>query len=104
MAGPLVATLAEATGLGPARVGGKAYNLACLAAAGLRVPAGVVVLAPAAAADVPQAVNGLPGPFAVRSSGAVEDLAGASFAGQYESVLDVSAEELPEAVGRVFAS
>jgi pyruvate,water dikinase len=101
---PLVVTLPEAVGLGPSRVGGKAYNLACLAAAGLRVPPGVVVLTPTAAADVPHAVDGLPGPFAVRSSAAAEDLAGASFAGQYESVLDVSAEDLPDVVGRVFAS
>jgi rifampicin phosphotransferase len=100
----LVVALAEATGLDRSRVGGKAYNLACLAAAGLRVPPGVVVLTPEAAAAVPRAVAGLPGLFAVRSSGAVEDLAGASFAGQYETVLDVAREDLPEVVRRVFAS
>jgi len=90
--------------LGPSRAGGKAYNLGCLAAAGLRVPPGVVVLTPEAAAAVPRAVAGLEGPFAVRSSGAAEDLAGASFAGQYETVLEVSREDLPEVVRRVFAS
>jgi rifampicin phosphotransferase len=100
----LLASLAEATALGRSRVGGKAYNLACLAAAGVRVPPGVVVLAPEAAAVVPRAVAGLDGPFAVRSSGTVEDLAGASFAGQYETVLDVSRQDLPEVVLRVFAS
>jgi pyruvate,water dikinase len=42
--------------------------------------------------------------FAVRSSAAAEDLAGASFAGQYETVLDVRLDELPDAVRRVFDS
>jgi rifampicin phosphotransferase len=96
--------LAMAAGLGRSGVGGKAYNLARLAAADLRVPPGVVVLTPAAADAVPQVVSGLPGPFAVRSSGVVEDLAGASFAGQYETVLDVSQEDLAAVVRRVFAS
>jgi phosphohistidine swiveling domain-containing protein len=99
-----VVPLAEAAAVGRSRVGGKAYNLACLAAAGLRVPRGVVVLTPAAAEDVRQAAAGLDGPFAVRSSGAAEDLASASFAGQYESVLGVSRADLPTVVRRVFAS
>src|SRR5205807_8561272 len=44
-------------------------------------------------------------PVAVRSSGSAEDLPGASFAGQYETVLDVrGAEALVAAVRRVFAS
>jgi len=44
-------------------------------------------------------------PLAVRSSGVAEDLPGASFAGQYETVLDVrGAEALVAAVQRVFAS
>ena len=42
--------------------------------------------------------------FAVRSSGTAEDLEGASFAGQYETVLGVSLEGLPGAVRRVFDS
>jgi phosphohistidine swiveling domain-containing protein len=43
--------------------------------------------------------------LAVRSSGTTEDLPGASFAGQYETVLDVRGEEaLVAAVQRVFAS
>jgi phosphohistidine swiveling domain-containing protein len=100
----LTVPLAEAAALGRSRVGGKAYNLACLAAAGLRVPPGVVVLTPEAADRVPAAVAGLEAPFAVRSSGVAEDLAGASFAGQYETVLGVSREDLPAVVGRVFAS
>src|SRR5579859_7548272 len=44
-------------------------------------------------------------PLAVRSSGSAEDLPGASFAGQYETVLDVrGAETLVAAVQRVLAS
>src|SRR5215208_1333640 len=42
--------------------------------------------------------------FAVRSSGTAEDLEGASFAGQYETFLDVRIDDLPAAVGRVFDS
>src|SRR5579863_5787806 len=43
--------------------------------------------------------------LAVRSSGTTEDLSGASFAGQYETVLDVrGGEVLVAAVQRVFAS
>ena len=72
--------------------GGKARGLARLAACGLRVPDGVVVLglrgpAPAALRDWYAAI-GAP-PVAVRSSGREEDGAVRSFAGQYESVLDV---------------
>src|SRR5258708_35895938 len=44
-------------------------------------------------------------PLAVRPSGSAEDLPGASFAGQYETVLDVrGAEALVAAVQRVFTS
>jgi len=85
----LMVSVTEATALDRSPVGGKAYNLACLAAAGLRVPPGVMVPTPEAAGDVPQAVARLEGPFAVRSSGAAEDLAGASFAGRHETVLGV---------------
>ena len=40
----------------------------------------------------------------MRSSATAEDLAGASYAGQYETVLDVGLDELAEAVRRVFDS
>src|SRR6266702_1478590 len=115
---PLVVTLAEAAGLEPTRMeallGNKAANLARLAVAGFPVPAGVVVT-PTAAADweracarlgraVAELGGGTGQRFAVRSSGTAEDLAGASFAGQYETVLDVGIDELPGAVRRVLDS
>jgi rifampicin phosphotransferase len=114
---PPVITLEEAARLDPAAaptlLGSKAANLARLTGAGLPVPAGVVVTA-AAVADWEQAytqlrsaaaeLGGRDQRFAVRSSAAAEDLAGASYAGQYETVLDVGLDELPEAVRRVVDS
>jgi rifampicin phosphotransferase len=95
-----------------AQVGGKAASLGELLAAGVRVPDGVVLTA--AAAEVPADERrsllwvgagdlGI-GPFAVRSSGITEDGAERSYAGIYESVLDVSADELPAATERCLAS
>jgi phosphohistidine swiveling domain-containing protein len=114
---PSVLSLTEAAHLDPtqarALLGTKAASLARLAGAGFPVPAGVVVT-PAAATDWAQAyarlhavAAELGGPdqqFAVRSSATAEDLAGASFAGQYETVLDVGLDELPDAVRRVVDS
>jgi pyruvate,water dikinase len=112
-----VITLGEAARLDPAAarvlLGSKAASLARLLGAGFPVPDGVVVTA-AAAADWDQAVarlrrvaaelGGRDQRFAVRSSASAEDLAGASYAGQYETVLDVRLDELPDAVRRVFDS
>jgi hypothetical protein len=83
--------------------GHKAANLARLTALGFPIPPGVVVSTDAV--DRVRAQGGVPedlgdrlalaleelggGPMAVRSSGAAEDLPGASFAGQYESILRV---------------
>jgi pyruvate,water dikinase len=113
---PPVITLEEAGRLDPAAarvlLGTKAASLARLLGAGFPVPAGVVVTA-AAAADWDQAhaqlrtaaALGRQGQrFAVRSSSAAEDLASASFAGQYETVLDVGLDELPDAVRQVVDS
>ena len=95
-----------------AEVGGKAASLGELLAAGVRVPDGVVLTAGAAdmTADdrrsllrAGSADLGV-GPFAVRSSGISEDGAEHSYAGIYESVLDVSADELPAATDRTLAS
>jgi pyruvate,water dikinase len=114
-----VITLGEAARLDPAAapalLGTKAASLARLRGAGFPVPAGVVVTAAAAVADRDQVfaqlrtaaaeLGGGPGRrFAVRSSATAEDLAGASFAGQYETVLDVGLDELPSAVRRVLDS
>ena len=113
-----VITLAEAARLEPAAaralLGTKAANLALLLGAGFPVPAGVVVTA-AAATDWDDAYvrlrtlaaelgGGQGRRFAVRSSATAEDLAGASFAGQYETVLDVGLDELADAMRRVVDS
>ncbi|HEY6541237.1 MAG TPA: PEP/pyruvate-binding domain-containing protein, partial [Ktedonobacteraceae bacterium] len=115
------------------RAGAKAATLGELARAGFPVPDGFVLatdafgrfladnafgpdISPEAviAATLPTniaeallaAANALGDvPLAVRSSGSAEDLPEASFAGQYETVLDVrGTEALVAAVQRVFAS
>src|SRR5260370_19530969 len=115
------------------RVGVKAAHLGEMARTGFPVPNGFVlttdafgryrdanaigpdisqeaVIAATLPADVAEALlaaaNALGDlPLAVRSSGVAEDLPGASFAGQYETVLDVrGAEALVAAVQRVFVS
>jgi pyruvate,water dikinase len=97
--------LAEAAGVDRELVGGKAATLARLAAAGFPVPDGFVLTPAALAADatldeVVRAAAGRlgEGPFAVRSSALAEDLPGASYAGMYESLLDVPREGLADAV------
>ena len=114
------------------RAGHKAATLGELRRAGFPVPDGVVLTTDAlartlaaagldAAAD-PDQVAAVPlpaevaaaisaaavrlggGPLAVRSSGVDEDLPGASYAGQYETVLGVPAGELAAAVRRCWAS
>jgi phosphoenolpyruvate synthase/pyruvate phosphate dikinase len=93
-------------------VGGKAANLGELLAADVRVPEGVVLTAGAgdmSPADreslLRDALSALgEGPFAVRSSGISEDGLEQSYAGMYDSVLDVAADELPAAIDRVLAS
>ncbi|HET8580260.1 MAG TPA: PEP/pyruvate-binding domain-containing protein [Nitrospiraceae bacterium] len=115
------------------RAGVKAANLGELARAGFPVPdgfvlttvafehfladnsfqteispeavAGGVLPADVAKALVREAASLGDGPLAVRSSGVAEDLSGASFAGQYVTVLDVrGAEALVDAVRRCWAS
>jgi len=103
-------------------VGGKALNLARLITAGFPVPGGFVVTTAAyqsarvahsgeaIPADLARAITdayralGEP-PVAVRSSATAEDMAGASMAGQYETILDVrSASALLLAVRRCWSS
>jgi len=90
-------------------VGHKAANLGALAKLGLPVPAGVVIPATetdenldAAVAEAIELLGDVP--VAVRSSALAEDLEGASFAGQYETLLDVrGAPAIIDAVRRVRA-
>jgi rifampicin phosphotransferase len=115
-----------------ALLGAKAATLADLKRAGFPVPEGVVVTTEALAhalasagvradaqsedvegiplpadlvAELSAAIEQLgPGPFAVRSSGVDEDLPGASYAGLYETVLNVAAEAVPNAVRHCWSS
>ena len=90
------------------RVGRKAAVLGELLRAGFPVPAGYVIPADAlSAGQLPDTIvaalagiaTAMDAPLAVRSSSAAEDLADSSYAGQYESILDViGTAELVEAV------
>lgn len=107
----LVVGLAQAAELGPEQVGSKAANLARLQRAGFRVPPALVITT-AAYERWPELREQLLAELgslgetslAVRSSATAEDLAGASYAGQYESYLNVTPDELEEAVKRCWES
>jgi len=110
---PLVVPLDQAAGLGLGadRIGSKAANLAQLVAVGFPVPPGFVIPAdafvdwPKVQAALPAAASSLgDGPLAVRSSAAAEDLAGASYAGLYDTFLDVDGDQLADAVRRCWES
>ena len=103
-------SLEEAAVLDRSAVGGKAAVLAELSAAGFAVPAGFVVTA-AAREDLglDERLTGAArrlgtDRFAVRSSGTAEDLPDASYAGLYETYLNVPVEGLGDAVRRCFAA
>lgn len=88
--------------------GGKAENLGKLIRAGLCVPDGFVVIG-ASPGRLPEDLAGayasLGGAVAVRSSAIGEDSEGASFAGQYDTLLGVEgASAVSEAVERCIAS
>lgn len=112
-------------------VGGKGWHLGRMARAGLPVPSGLVLTTGAwqramAAWDLPleptseqiasqilpdalrrslsDALTGLAGPFAVRSSAVAEDGEEQSFAGQYATELGVAAGDVAAAVVRCWAS
>jgi pyruvate,water dikinase len=95
--------------------GAKAVGLGDALRAGLPVPPGVALPGPAvdqiasgeteATSALLEAVRALPTPLAVRSSAVGEDSAGASFAGQHITVLNVpSAEDVEAAVREVWWS
>ena len=89
--------------------GGKAAALAAAIARGHRVPDGVVLPVDAPPTDqitgeLARAVERLGGSVAVRSSGVGEDSTELSYAGQYETVLDVAADAVVDAVDRCRAS
>ncbi|MFT3696423.1 MAG: phosphoenolpyruvate synthase [Kofleriaceae bacterium] len=83
--------------MGPS-VGGKAANLGeLMRIEGVRVPAGFVVTD-----DRPITIRD--GVYAVRSSATAEDLADASFAGQYDTYLNVDAADVPSRIEACRAS
>ncbi|MPZ73357.1 MAG: hypothetical protein GEU74_09020 [Nitriliruptorales bacterium] len=87
------------------RMGAKAANLGELIHAGFDVPEGFVGTGECDDELIEAARRWGDVPLAVRSSSAAEDLPDASFAGQYESVLDVRGpDDLAAALRRVRAS
>ena len=96
-------------------VGGKAGSLGEMLRMGLPVPSGYVITADAfengnlksaASAELKDLLNKLPAAhtYAVRSSAIGEDGCENSFAGAYETVLDVKTEDIEKAVLKVAAS
>ncbi|MEO5915542.1 MAG: PEP/pyruvate-binding domain-containing protein [Luteolibacter sp.] len=89
------------------RLGGKGAALARLGQLGFDIPEWFAVPSDAAwtREELPRAVDALgTGPFAVRSSGATEDGAGHSFAGQFTSYLDVPAADVARRIADVRGS
>lgn len=104
--------LTDPRALEPTVVGQKAARLARLRRAGFDVPDGMVITA-SEAVGWPRGADGtvatiraqLHGALAVRSSAIAEDLAEASFAGMYKTVLEVEEpDDVRRAVGEVVAS
>jgi pyruvate,water dikinase len=112
MSAPPVRHLRDLRKADASEVGGKAAQLGELIAAGARVPDGLVLTVAAGGLSADERGSLLQanvadlgnGPFAVRSSGIAEDGAERSFAGMYETVLNVSADALPAAAEHVLAS
>jgi phosphohistidine swiveling domain-containing protein len=100
----------------PALAGNKAATLAVVRRAAFEVPPGLVISADTldgAGDDLPSAVRAAlgdvpdllgSGPWAVRSSSTAEDSEQASFAGQFETVLNVDLSGLADAVLRCWRS
>ncbi|GAA3102267.1 pyruvate,water dikinase [Kribbella aluminosa] len=105
-----IVALADAGVVDRALLGSKAGVLADLLAAGFPVPPGIVVTSAALhdpgldtkLASVADRMGS--SRFAVRSSGTAEDLPDASYAGLYETYLNVARAELGDAVRRCFSA
>ncbi|MGA5304910.1 PEP/pyruvate-binding domain-containing protein [Nucisporomicrobium flavum] len=103
-------SLADAGTANRATVGGKAGVLGDLLSAGFPVPPGLIVTETVLNIDgwetgLAASAGVLPGErFAVRSSGAAEDLPDASYAGLYETYLNITVDRLPDAVRQCFAA
>jgi rifampicin phosphotransferase len=106
-----IVTLADAAAEPVSVVGGKAATLARLATAGFPVPPGFIVTSLAWSQDPVQLAEAITAAlgmsefhetstFAVRSSAVAEDLQDASYAGQYETFLDVARLQVADAVAR----
>ena len=90
-----------------ASLGGKGAALARLARLGFEVPPWFAIPADCnwSESELHNALSELgPGPYAVRSSGSSEDGSSHSFAGQFESHLDVSAADVPRRIESVRTS
>ncbi len=98
----VVNSLAQAATMPTAKVGGKARALGRLVMAGFNVPDGFVVPADlnidelaAASKEIELAASSVPSVrYAVRSSATHEDGASSSFAGMFDSFLNVSGEDI----------
>ena len=113
----MIIDLTQPQPLTPEEVGGKAYNLHKLVHLGLPVPAAIAVPASvhleASKQEVLEQLQRFiaehelltsGGNFAVRSSGIGEDGEGNSYAGIFESYLDIPSERVFEAVQKVWQS
>ena len=91
-------------------VGGKASKLAELFNSGFNVPNGFVITTNASKItdelkqQITQTLSKFRAPFAVRSSATAEDLKTASFAGQYDTFLNVKGEDIFEHIHKCQAS
>jgi len=97
--------------------GNKARNLSILINQGILVPEGIAVsfehyleyiasgkLSPYLREELSKTLGKIPGPYAVRSSANVEDSGKRSYAGQFRTVLEVSIQNICDAVKEVYNS
>ncbi len=110
-----VCSLKEVVSVPSLHFGGKAESLSRLIRAGLPVPGGFAVaseafrdrgILPESEAELKERIGSLSGSctYAVRSSAVGEDGKSSSFAGMYDTVLDVRKEDILTAVMTVLAS